>query len=236
MRCWLFPCLALVVLAVTGCGGTFTPPIRGDIDFAGTRVAPGSPELQLNAVNPDGWSGQVGYRHALSPRDTVEAFAFDHKLPGDRFGFTMGGVGFRRHLSDVDAPIQTTLGFGAGIGVGGDNDAWTHSIHHYPGAIGSYVDLGVAWRAMPTLTLYAGGRAQRSVAFHWPNTRDSDQDPEAALPPTTDWIQAGTGARVDLLPLYLTLDVGYAAYSNRVREDSGFVLGVGLGMRFGSGH
>ena len=224
---------ALPLLSVA-CGATFTPPIRGDLDFAATRVAPGSPELQVGVMSPDRVSGQLGYRHSVTPRDTLEAFVFDHKAPGERAAFTMGGVGYRRHLSEVDAPVQATLGFGAGGGIGGDYEhVWNDDNKHYAGAIGGYLDFGVAWRVSPVVSLYAAGRAQRSVGVHFSGTYDAN-NPNTILPPPTEWAQGGGGVRVDLHPVFVTLDAGWAGYSNRIREDDSFMLGLGLGWRVGN--
>lgn len=223
---------ALPLLFAT-CGATFTPPVRGDLDFAATRVAPGSPELQAGFISPDDGSGQLSYRHAVTPRDTLEAFVFNHKSPGERAAFTMGGVGYRRHLSEVDSPVQTTLGFGAGGGVGGDFEhVWNDDNKHYAGAIGGYLDFGVAWRVGPIVSLYAAGRFQRSVAKHFSGEYDPG-NPNTILPPPTEWTQGGGGVRFDVHPVFVTLDAGWAAYSNRIREDDHFALGVGLGWRFG---
>lgn len=227
-------CAVFAVPAVLGaCAGHFAPPARGDLDFAATRVGSGAPELALTGVSADGVSGQLGYRHAVTARDTLEAFAFDHKIPGRRNAFAMGGTGYRRHLSAVDSPVQSTLGFGTALGVGGQSTEWSDNVRHYPGALAGYLDMSVAWRVSSVVTLYAGGRFSHTLAFQWVDRDGANAVQDDALPPATDWVQGGGGVRFDAHPFFLTLDGGFASYSNRVKEDQGGVLSAGLGMRFG---
>jgi hypothetical protein len=218
--------VALAMLATLGCGGSFAPPARTDLDFAAARLGPAATELQAgwldSALHDGDHHGvlQIGARHGVGAHDVIEAYALNYSTPGQRYAFSMAGLGYRRHLAEPGAPIQASLGFGAGAGVGGSYKGWDDGAKHYPPAVSGYVDLGASYRALSFLTLYAGGRALRSVA----PTGD-----KASQPPVTDWAHFGGGMRIDVQPFFLALDLGNASAMTRDgdEETRTFMLAVG---------
>jgi len=225
---WLFcvsrglPALVVAALAA-GCGAAFAPPTRIDLDFAGSRVAAGAPELQFGVATPDGGTAQVTYRHLFAEGDSVELFALDHGKPGDRSSFLLGGVGYRRHLSEAQSLVQATLGFGAGAGIGGNSRRWRAEDAHLPPALAGYVDVGVSVRLLPTLVAYGGGRLQRAVSL---------DDHEDTRPPATDWLHMGAGLRASSGPWFVSFDMGYATFENAVDRHQGVTFGAAGGVRF----
>jgi hypothetical protein len=222
--------IAAALLALSGCGASFAPPARVDLDFAGARPGRAASELQASwldsAADGDDRHGvlQLGARHAIGDHDQIEAYALNYGTPGKRYAFSMAGLGYRRHLAEPDAKVHATVGFGAGAGVGGSYKGWGNDEKHYPPAISGYVDFGASYRALSWLTLYGGGRALHSVA--------PSGDP-ATQPPVTDWAHFGGGLRMDVAPFFLALELGNASAVTREGDERMRTLTLAVGAQLG---
>ena len=240
--------IALFAAAVTAsalggaCGASFSPPARGEVDFAATRAEPGRPELSGGISIPEGTLHLDG-RFALDSHNLIEIGVIDHGLANgaflsDKHSFLLGSVGLRRRLGDPRDRLQWTLGTGIGAGVGGHADdgavkrAWgaqkvgmsTEGAHLNPAAA-AWLDVGVAWRVSDWFTPYVGGRIQRAFA---------GRGREPIAPPVTDWAQAGAGARFDVGSLWFGVDAQLVSYTNRLDEDMSVLIGTTWGWRWGA--
>lgn len=214
--------LTLLVIAVVlgGCANTFSPPLRTDLDFAASRALKGQSELSYGFVDPDRGSHQLAFRHAVSDADELEVTVLGHKIPGNKYSFLLGGGGYRRRLTEADAPLQATIGFGGGGGIGGHDVDWMPQPKRYPGIVVGYADFGLAWRPFRFLSVFGGGRLQRSHGI----TGDH-------RPPPTDWSHVGSGVRVENAIAYLALSVGWYSYVNRDDDDAAGTLGMTVGLK-----
>ena len=244
---WILGLLVLVVFT-SSCAASFSPPARGDMDFAATRVGPGQPEVEagMMANALEGFTGSLASRFAISERYSAEFGFLRHSVevdPRDEEIFTMGSVGIRYLLSDfskasdASAPLNLNFGFGVGAGRGGQvaeehanaisgstpATGTDEEVDLSNRAVASYVDVGFNWRALDWLTPFCGARLQRSVSY-------SDG---AGAPPTTDWLQVGVGVRADLENLYGVVSAQRFFYGNRLDEGGGGNVGFTVGWRFG---
>ncbi|MCO4760585.1 MAG: hypothetical protein KC502_03730 [Myxococcales bacterium] len=205
-------------LALGGCGAQFAPPGRGDLSFAASQVRDGEVELTVSGMPSEAWQGDV--RLGVGELQALEFSIFGRGWPGEKHGFALGGVGYRRWLSRDR--LRLNVGGGLAVGTGGWNNHLDDSLTHDLPTGAGWVDAGAGWALVDGLTLYAGGRAQVGQSF----VAD-----EAVRPPTTLWLSAGFGARADLGPAFGTLGYQFVRYDNELDSNWFHSVGVGVGWR-----
>ncbi len=208
--------LSLALLG--GCGSQFAAPGRGDLAFAASRVQAEQIELTGSGLVEGGW--QADLRLGLTDRDALEVSAFGRGGAGEKHGFVLGGLAFRRWVLRGDDPVHLSFGAGLGGGVGGWNNHMDEALANYTPAGAAWLDVGLAVPLRSWLTAYGMGRVQGAAAF--------SAEPDKA-PPTTLWLQTGVGLRADLGPAFVTLDYHLTRYDNALDADwfagPGFAIG-----------
>ncbi len=212
-------CAALALLG--GCGAQFAAPGRGDLGFTASKVKDGDIELTATGLPTGTWQGDL--RVGLSDNQAVEVSVLGHDWPGERYGFALGGVGYRHWLLRGDSPVHLSVGGGLAAGVGGWNNHMDDTVAHYTPAGALWLDVGVSAPLTPWLTAFVGARAQGSAAF---------TDDEATEPPSTLWLQAGGGLRADVGPAFMNLAYQVVRYDNALDADGFHSFEVGVGWRF----
>ncbi|GEM_PF-3063392 len=210
--------------SLAGCGAAMAPPATGEFGYSASKAFDKGVEVSASRINGGAWQATS---HINVAKDTVaDVHVLLNDVPGDEYGFLMGGAGLRHRLGQSGDPVRLTLGFGAAGGVGGRYPAWKEDDNRTPEVYAGYIDVGaVIATPWDWLTVFVEGRAQRG----WAPGRNAEHKP-----PTTDWMQGGGGARVDYAGFFGVIHGGAANFSNYHADDSMRLVGLTLGYRFGA--
>lgn len=205
--------LVFAVAAFTsGCGASFAPPATAS-GFGVTSRGEGLVAVHGLGAHEGVWQGDV--RLPVGANDDVSAGMVGHQFPGQsKESFTLGQIGWRHRFAPAEARLLPSAAMTLALGSGGHNRAWGDDIHQtLVGA--AAVDLGVAFRVVPWLQVYAVARTQLGSGLSAPEGLDPI--------PSTVWLQGLVGARTDVGPAVVGLGFSAARFWNV--DDSDTILG-----------